>query len=143
MTARKAAPKAAKARRQSASAAKSRAKATAPAPRARAPAPPKALAKAATLTARPQRMSAVVSVKRDLKRLPSELAESAEAATALVMAQRLDDSEGSPSECAKVLMDAMGRLRAMAPPEEKKGALHGIRSGRALRLAAGSPAGED
>lgn len=88
-----------------------------------------------------EHMSAVASVERDLKRLPAELAESAEAATALAMAQRIDDRQGSPSECAKALMDAMGRLRAMAPPDEKKGELHDIRSGRAVRLAAGGPAG--
>jgi hypothetical protein len=34
----------------------------------------------------------------------------------------------------------MAKLRAMAPPEKKKGALHDIKSGRALRLAAGGPA---
>jgi hypothetical protein len=146
---------------------KPRAKAAkvAPAPRPRrakaAPAPPKATAKPrraatkakpATLRkpakrktpAKPRaaRMSAVASVKRDLKRLPDHLAESAEAATALAMAERLDLDEGSPSECAKALMDAMARLRAMAPPEEKRGELHDIRSARALRLAPGGSAGE-
>lgn len=84
---------------------------------------------------------AVKAVERDLKRMPTEVAKSAEAAAALAMAARLDTGEGSPSECAKALLQAMGKLREMCPPEERKGQLHAIRSGRADRLAAGSPAG--
>lgn len=83
---------------------------------------------------------AVAAVKRDLEHMPTNVAESAEAATALAMASRLDSDDGSPSECAKALLAAMAKLRAMAPPEKEKGALHDIRSGRAIRLAAGSSA---
>jgi hypothetical protein len=84
---------------------------------------------------------AVAAVESDLSRMPPEVQESAEAATALAMASRLDSGDGSPSECAKALLAAMGKLREMTPPEERKGQLHAIRSGRADRLAEGSPAG--
>jgi hypothetical protein len=142
----------AKAQRQSAaSAAKPRAKAPAkPAKRAAkaAPAPPatkpRAAGKRKAAAARPSAhptMGAVVSVKRDLAKLPAHLAKSAEAATALALASRLDEETGSPSECAKALLAAMSTLRGLAAAAEKKGALHGIKSGRAQRLAAGSPAG--
>ena len=85
---------------------------------------------------------AVAAVERDLKRMPADVAKSAEAATALAMASRLDSGDGSPSECAKALLAAMGKLREMTPPEERKGQLHAIRSGRADRLAEGSTAGK-
>lgn len=85
--------------------------------------------------------SAVAAVKRDLKTMPGQVAASAEAATALAMASRLDSGEGSPSECAKALLQAMAKLREMTPPDTERGQLHAIRSGRADRLAAGSPAG--
>jgi hypothetical protein len=84
---------------------------------------------------------AVTAVERDLKWMPADVAKSAEAAAALAMASRLDSGDGSPSECAKALLAAMGKLREMCPPDTKKGELHDIKSGRASRLAAGSPAG--
>jgi hypothetical protein len=92
-------------------------------------------------TSRPR--GAVAAVRTDLGGMPPEVQSSAEAATALAMASRLDSGDGSPSECAKALLAAMAKLRAMAPPEKKKGALHDIKSGRALRLAPGGPAGTD
>ena len=84
---------------------------------------------------------AVAAVERDLKRMPTDVAKSAEAAAALAMASRLDSGNGSPSECAKALLAAMGKLREMCPPDTERGELHDIRSGRAARLASGRPAG--
>jgi hypothetical protein len=83
------------------------------------------------------------AVERDLKRLPDHLAQSTLAATAKALAQELDSSANSAtskSMCAKALQDTMRELRELAPPEEKKGQLHDIKSGRALRLADGGSA---
>ena len=85
-------------------------------------------------------MSQVDRVEHDLARLPEHLREGADAGVALSMARILDgEGRGSASECARVLLEALATLRELAPPEEKKGELHGIKSGRALRLAAGGP----
>lgn len=81
------------------------------------------------------------AIKAELLTLPSDLAGSALAASAVVMAQGLDNpaaSLTSKSMAQNRLQEAMDRLRELAPPDEKKGALHDIKSGRALRLADGS-----
>jgi hypothetical protein len=83
------------------------------------------------------------AVLRDLGRYPERLAESALAASALALAREIDtgsNSATSKSMCAKALQDALRELRELAPPEEKKGELHDIKSGRSLRLAPGSSA---
>lgn len=85
-------------------------------------------------------MSVLAGVEADLSRLPEDLRESGLAAIARAMAGRIDDGRGSPSECGKVLIEALTKLRDLKPPEEKKGQLHDIKSGRALRLAPGSSA---
>jgi hypothetical protein len=109
---------------------------------ARAPArKPAAKPKPARRKRAPKPGPVVAAVKRDLARMPPEIAESAEAATALTMATRLDSGDGSPSECAKALLVVMGKLREMCPPDTEKGELHAIRSGRADRLTDGRPAG--
>lgn len=82
-------------------------------------------------------MSVVAGVERDLEALPKDLRESGLAAVALAMARRIDGGQGSPSECGKVVIDALTRLRELAPPEEKKGQLHDIKSARTRRLASG------
>jgi hypothetical protein len=87
-------------------------------------------------------MSASAAVKRDLERLPTELAESGLAATALALADRLDSSSGSPSECAKALTDVLMKLRDLAPPEQERTRLDELKSRRVARLAR-SAAGKD
>jgi hypothetical protein len=82
-------------------------------------------------------MSVVDGVGHDLANLPADLRESGFAAVALAMAERIDEGKGSPSECGKVVIEALTKLRELGPPEEKKGELHDLRSGRSLRLAAG------
>lgn len=82
-------------------------------------------------------LSVVAAVEADIARLPEELRDSGLAAVAVAMAERIDGGKGSPSECGKVVIEALSKLRDLAPPEEKKGELHGIKSGRALRLAKG------
>lgn len=82
-------------------------------------------------------MSVAEGVDRDLARLPADLRESGLAAVAKAMATRIDEGKGSPSECGKVVIEALSKLRELAPPEEKKGQLHDIKSGRSLRLASG------
>lgn len=58
-------------------------------------------------------------VERELARLPDDLATGAVAGTALVMAERIDAFKGSPSECGKVLLEALAQLRALAPVIEE------------------------
>lgn len=90
-------------------------------------------------------MGVVESVQGDIDRLAERMplvAECAEAALALALASEIDASRNSAtskSMCARALSETMKDLRAMVPPEEKKGALHGIKSGRALRLVEGEP----
>lgn len=83
------------------------------------------------------------ATRRDLKRLPDDLAESSLAESALALARELDDPENSAtskSMCAKAHLEVMTRLRELAPPEERKGQLHALKSGRADRLGSGKPA---
>lgn len=90
---------------------------------------------------RPREGANVRAVKHDLAKLPEDLSKGALAAGALQMARELDDPNSSTSKsmCFGQLREALKELRELAPPAEKKGQLHDIKSGRALRLAAGSP----
>lgn len=81
-------------------------------------------------------MSVREAVERDLAKLPDDLADSGLAATALAMADRIDGGKGSPSECAKALMQALEQLRDLAPaPEKEKDGLDDLSARRAARLA--------
>lgn len=92
---------------------------------------------------------------------PSELRESAEhdlallaerdaslakgtlAATARALAIRLENpytSATAAAMCGRGIVEIIQKLHELAPPAEKKGALHGIRSDRAVRLVEGQPA---
>jgi hypothetical protein len=64
----------------------------------------------------------VTALKRDLARLPKDLAESAVAASALVMAKGLDTraSLAAKSAAQRRLQEAMDRLRELAPPAASK-----------------------
>lgn len=90
-------------------------------------------------------MGVVDSVRADIERLAKReplIATYTEAATALALAAEMDkpkNSATSKSMCARALAETMKELRALVPPEEKKGALHGIKSGRSLRLVEGEP----
>lgn len=83
------------------------------------------------------------AVEQDLAEIARRdlaLARSALAMTAKALAERIDNpgnSATSVSMCAKALVEVMEKLRELAPPGEKKGTLHAIRSGRALRLVDG------
>lgn len=79
-------------------------------------------------------MSVLAGVERDLGELPEAFRSGGLAALATAMAERIDGGRGSPSECGKVLIDALTRLRELAPPEEKKGPLDELHARRALRL---------
>ena len=79
----------------------------------------------------------LAGVENDLARLPEELAESGLAEMARAMARKIDDGKGSPSECAKALMQALGELRQMSPPERKRDTLDEINEQRQRRRAAG------
>lgn len=78
-------------------------------------------------------MSLVAAVEREIGRLPSDLADSAVAATALAMAERIDGRQGSPSECGKVLLQALETLRALAPPKQEMDELDELRERRKQR----------
>jgi hypothetical protein len=79
------------------------------------------------------------ATKRDLEKLSPESAGSALGASALALAREMDSdsSATSKSMCAKAHLDLMNRLCELAPPAEKKGELHDIKSRRALRIASG------
>lgn len=81
------------------------------------------------------------SVGRDLERLPVDLRGSGLAATALALAAEIDapgNSATSKSMCAKALLDALDRIRALAPPERKVDGIDRIAKQREKRRAAGS-----
>lgn len=84
-------------------------------------------------------MSVLAGVEADIARLPVEMRDSGLAAIARAMASRIDEGRGSPSECGKVAIDALVKLRELAPPVEKKGKLYAINEGRNSRLAEGQP----
>lgn len=77
--------------------------------------------------------SMTTAVKRDLGRLPKDLAESGLAALALHLAGTLDAGRGSPSECAKALTDVLMKLRDLAPPEQERTQLDDLRARRVAR----------
>ena len=80
-------------------------------------------------------MSLELAVQRDLDKLPEDLGRSALAETALTLARLLDDRKGSPSECAKALMQALEQLRGLTPPPERKDGLDRLIGDRVRRLA--------
>lgn len=88
-----------------------------------------------------------VATKRDMARLPKDLAESSLAASAVALARELDgpSSATSKSMCAKAHLELMDRLRELAPPvQQEDDALDRINNGRVLRLAsAGGSASPD
>lgn len=85
-------------------------------------------------------LSVLVAVERDLgaiRRRDTGLAESALAASALVLAQEMDDpsnSATSKSMCARVLLDTLEKLRELAPAEEEKDSLDELTARRLARL---------
>jgi hypothetical protein len=83
------------------------------------------------------------AVQRDVERLRGRdpiLADSGLAALALEMASLIDERRGSPSECGKVLKDALAELRELAPAERKKDRIDDLAERRRERLAGGSGA---
>ena len=88
-------------------------------------------------------MSLVDAVERDVGKLPADLRDSALAELAKTLARELDspkNSATSKSMNAKALLETLAKLRELAPPDEKKGLVHDIRSARRgrLRIAGGS-----
>lgn len=81
------------------------------------------------------------AVAAEVRRL--KVADAGEAAVALSLAREMDvsgNSATSKSMCAKALMEAMERLRAMAPPAETKDGVDEIAAKRAARVARRSAA---
>jgi hypothetical protein len=88
-------------------------------------------------------VSLIDAIERDLEKLPPELANSALAELARTLARELDspqNSATSKSMNAKAMLDTLDKLRELAPPKEKEGLVHDIRSARRgrLRVAGGS-----
>lgn len=84
-------------------------------------------------------MSVVEALSAELERMPADVAESALAATALVLAEQLDDghtSATSKSMCSRELREALGQLRALAPPEKKADGIDNLRDEVAAKRAA-------
>jgi hypothetical protein len=79
------------------------------------------------------------AIERDLEELRSrdpQLADSALAASARVLAQELDkdrNSATSKSMCARALQDTLEQLRELAPPAEVKDKLDELESRRTAR----------
>lgn len=80
-------------------------------------------------------MSVVAGVSREISKLPVDLQESGLAAIALAMAERIDGGRGSPSECGKVVIEALSQLRALAPPKRERDGIDEIGVKRAARRA--------
>lgn len=95
--------------------------------------------------ARERKMSVVAAVKRDLdsiRKLDRDVAESALAASALVLAEQLDSPKNSATSkamCAKSLIETLDRLHELAPDREEDDKVDEISARRAARLA-GRPA---
>lgn len=78
-------------------------------------------------------MKVVAAVRRDLKLLPRELAQSTLAASALSLAAELDKvkiSATARASCARALREVMEELRSLAPPAEESDALDEIKARR-------------
>jgi hypothetical protein len=89
-------------------------------------------------------LSVAEAVSRDLEAIAAqspELAQSALAATATVLAEALDGkaSPTAKSMLAKSLLEIVNRITELAPPVRKSNALTDLTAVRALRLA-GHPA---
>lgn len=72
----------------------------------------------------------VAAVKRDLKGLPKQLAQSTLAASALALAAELDKvkiSATARASCARALRETMEELRSLAPPAEESDAVDEIK----------------
>jgi hypothetical protein len=83
-------------------------------------------------------VSVTEAVTRELEGFPVELAESALAATALAMAELIDDprpSATSKSMCAGKLIDALKVLRELKPADAKRDAIDDLTKRRAKRRA--------
>jgi hypothetical protein len=81
-------------------------------------------------------VSVTAAVTRELEGFPVELAESALAATALAMAELIDDprpSATSKSMCAGKLIDALKMLRELKPAGAKRDAIDDLTKRRAKR----------
>jgi hypothetical protein len=105
----------------------------------------KAAAKAAPRRSRPRPKRATVleAVERDLRKLPTDLAKSALAASALALAREMDNrgnSATSKSMCSRSLLDTLDRLRELTPPSEENDALDELRNRRAARIAGAATA---
>lgn len=82
-------------------------------------------------------VTVVAAVERDLKLMPT-VAESALAASALVLAAQLDDpdtSATSKSMCSRELRDTMTVLRALAPAKREADGIDDITAQRNKRIA--------
>jgi len=85
-------------------------------------------------------LSVFDAVTRDLERIAvvaPELAQGAEAFTALALAAEIDgnNSATSKSMCAKALADLMSELRALTPEQEAGDSVDNLAARRAARLA--------
>lgn len=84
-------------------------------------------------------MSVVSALRAELGEMPEAVSGSTLAATALVLAEQLDDvttSATSKSMCAAKLMDAMATLRELAPLKRESDGIDDLTARRASRLAA-------
>lgn len=82
----------------------------------------------------------VEAVSYELGRMKVDPKQSADAATALVLATQLDEHNSATSKalCAKQLGETMQRLRMQAPREEKRDQVDDLRTRRAKRRRSGA-----
>jgi hypothetical protein len=79
-------------------------------------------------------MSVLEGVEADLANLPEHLRDSGLAEVARAMAQRIDGGKGSPSECGKVVIEALGKLRDLSPPKREEDGVDELTKARVKRL---------
>jgi hypothetical protein len=83
-------------------------------------------------------VSVVEAVTAELERLGEPGASSSLAATALALAEQLDEPRNgatSKSMCAKAMVDVLRELRLLAPPKQEDDELDRARKQRTERLA--------
>lgn len=96
---------------------------------------------------RPRVGIVVLAVERDLRSIAErdeDLASSALAATALALARELDDenSATSKSMCARALVEAMDRIRELAPEKIAGDGIDELKAAREARRAAAAAAAQ-
>jgi hypothetical protein len=90
--------------------------------------------------AAPRKGPVVRAVEKELKSLGAATVSPSLAATAVALAHEMDEdnSATSKSMCAKALIDAVDRIRELAPPKKESNPVDELRARRTARRARAS-----